>query len=118
MIKSDKQYPRYILYEFERKVKRGKASAYACPESIRPLRYVVQNATYLDAKKPFFGKMAGLPTPFTKGTVSFVHSIYYEATQYPMDLEEDSTLRPITASDCPDPAGFLPGILPYLRIPA
>ena len=61
MIKSDKQYPRYILYEFERKVKRGKASAYACPESIRPLRYVVQNATYLDAKKPFFGKMAGYP---------------------------------------------------------
>ena len=61
MIKSDKQYPRYILYEFERKVKRVKASAYACPESIRPLRYVVQNATYLDAKKPFFGKMAGYP---------------------------------------------------------
>ena len=54
----------------------AKASADACPESIRPLRYAVQISRFLVAKKPFFGKVEARP----KGTVSFVHSIYHGPT--------------------------------------
>jgi hypothetical protein len=57
----------------------AKARADACPESVlsaTPCRWL----TFLDAKKPFFGKMEVRPKPFTKGTVSFVHSMYHGPT--------------------------------------